>query len=340
MWEWIKENSDWLCSVTFGRLPPGVRFFLGVLYEIFDYIMRVVALFVPGFEITFLDGPYILVCVLLAGGEGLKWAFLDFGFSFIPLGDWFPGLGIAVYKIWRGHSPDPGNFVFTPTREGEQRMGCLTYQFRFFLVVILSALSIYFGGQWTWSHFYDYRDQAWEQVKGSPRGLWAIGRDKVDEATGGAAEAVKPWVERGKRELKKKAGELSRSFGLGGRSKEKRMADARRGKFRQPSEEAQSSTPKTAEEAVEEQAGKNELLERAKARKLGPHASELYASETTTKVAEELRKKDLAYYWKWFWRLGIPNVLLIASLILFRGEEGVARPRRRRDYVGLDDDEV
>lgn len=333
MWNWIKENSDWICFVTFGRLPPIVRLVLGILYEIFDYTMRVVALFIPGLELTILDGPYIFVCILLAGGEGTKWAFWDFGFSFIPLGDWFPGLTIACWRIWRGYASDPGEQIFQRKERGGQKMGCLTYQFRIFLTVLFTAASIYFGGQWGYSALIrDYRDQAWEQVKDSPRGLWARSRDSIEGATGGIGEAVKPWVQKRTRGLKKGVEGLSRSFGIGGTSKRRRLEDARRGKIRKAPVEAQPETPKTAEEIAEEQAEKSELLKRAKeVLKLGPHAGELYASETTSKVAEELREQDSVYYQKWFWRLGIPDALLIISLFFFRSEEGVTR--RRRDYV-------
>lgn len=330
MWNWIKENSDWLCSVTFGRLPPGIRLIFGILYELFDYALRVVALLIPGFGLV-LNGPYLFVAVLLAGSEGIKWGLGDALIGFIPFGDWFPGLSVACFRVWRGYAPDPGDFISTPIQRGGEKMGCLSYSFRIFLTVIFTAASLYFGGQWGYSALLrDYRDQAWEQVKNSPRGIWARGRDSVEGATGGEGEVF----QKGTRELKKKIGELSRSLGIGSRSKERRMADARRGKLRQPPQEVQPTTPETAEEQVE----KNELLERAKAKKLGLHASELYASETTAKAAEELREKDSAYYQKWFWRLGIPDALLIISLFFFRSEKGISR--RRKDYVGLDDDDI
>lgn len=346
MWNWIKENSDWICFVTFGRLPPIVRLVLGILYEIFDYTMRVVALFIPGLELTILDGPYIFVCILLAGGEGTKWAFWDFGFSFIPLGDWFPGLTIACWRIWRGYAPDPGQRVFQrKEKRGGQKMGCLTYQFRIFLTVLFTAASIYFGGRWGYSALVrDYRDQAWEQIKDSPRGIWARGRDGLEGATGGIGEAVKPWVQKGTRGLKKRVEGLSRSLGIGGTSKrrrledvKKRLEDVQKEKIQQPQQQPQSTTPETSEQKAEREVEKNELVKRAKeVFKLGPHASELYASETTSKVAEELREKDSAYYQRWFWRIGVFDLLFIFSLFFLPRETGSRR--RLKNYISLDDD--
>lgn len=343
MWNWIKENSDWLCSITFGRLPPGIRLIFGILYELFDYVLRVVALLVPGSGLA-LNGPYLFVAVLLAGSEGIKWGLGDALIGFIPFGDWFPGLSVACFRVWREYAPDPGQQVFQRRERGGRRMGCLSYSFRIFLTVLLTAASLYFGGMWAWSHFYDYRDLAWEEVKGSPAGLLATGQDKVAEKFGGAAEVVKPWLEKGKGEAGKKIDELSRTLGIGRRSsgetKKESEARKRMAEGKEEEEEISPPTEETEEKGVEktEDKEKAKLLERAKKLELGPRASELYAGKTTTKKAEELREQDLAYFGKWFLRIGIANLVLFLSLFFLPKETGATH--RLDDYISMDDDEL
>lgn len=199
----------------------------------------------------------------------------------------------------------------------------LFVRIRLFLIVILSGVNIYFGGHWVYSRYiFDYRDVAWKQVSNSFTGDWARGMDKIEEKTNSVE-----WMRGAKRKIREKAKGLSDSLGLThkGISKRARLEDARRGIHRKEKQQKPHLEDK----------GKQELLARAKKMGLGPRASELYASNTTTEAMEQLRKKDLDFYSQWLLYSFSANFVLIISLFFFGAH---IRPKKGRDYISLDDE--
>lgn len=426
-WQWIGRNADWLCARTFGHFSPGVRFALGIAYELFDYILRFATLLLP---VDFvLDGPYLVVSILLAGQEGFLWGFSNALIGIIPIvGDWFPGVSVATYRIWSGSAPDPSGYrerglqpsVSMGGEKNMRRGGCLPV-----LAALLTFFVLYFGIQWMLASFYyDYRDLAWESVKNSQAGLTARGRDEIERRTSGLVEAVKPWWEKGKSAAGKVIGDLQDRFGIGEEGSEdladledkaaqqeaarkaaeaeerrkkeeatKKVPAAPKNSFLgQVKEWAKTHTPPTKtlvwwavavlmgsiifrsvssrigkaialliiivfsvrvgwqmfappptpqqQAAALEALNKQKLLERAAEKGLGPHASELYAGEQTTKKAEELRERDRVYYAWWFWRTaGLDVVIWIILAVFWTGGNNttVFSRRQRQDYLDLDE---
>lgn len=189
---------------------------------------------------------------------------------------------------------------------------------RLFLIVILSVVNVYFGGNWVYSRcILDYRDMAWKQVSSSFSSNWAFAMDKIEEKTNSVE-----WMRGAKRKIKEGWEKITGDLGLSHERarRQKRMADARRGIHRK--EKQQKSYTEDRE--------KQKLLVRAKKMGLGPRASELYAGSETTEVMEILRKKDLDFYSQWLLYSFSANFALIISLFFFGAH---IRPRKGRDYV-------
>lgn len=194
---------------------------------------------------------------------------------------------------------------------------------RLFLIVILSAVNVYFGGHWVYSRYvFDYRDTAWKQVSSSFSSNWAFAMDKIEKKTNSAE-----WMRGAKRKIREGWEKITGDLGLSRERmrRQKRMADARRGIHRK--EKQQKSYAEDRE--------KQKFLTRAKKMGLGPRASELYASSETTEVMEKLRQKDLDFYSLWLLYSFSVNFVLILSLFFFGG---YIRPRKGRNYVGLEEE--
>lgn len=362
MWELIRRNADRMCYVTFGRFSPRVRFILGIIYEALDYIARLAiflaSIFIPipfisGLSNTVLDPIYFLVCALLAGGEGIKWGFGDVILTLIPIPvpflgrvielflDWFPGLTIAVIRVNWGYVPEPGRYDngYIEEQRGDvgmeerragavsrTRPGCLSPHFFGALTFILLIPTGYFGINWVWSNSYDYHEKAWEIVQKNPVAYVAAGKDKGLEIKNKASEKLGPMIEKGKQAV----GDILGQLGFG--QEEESLSG--------PSPEGSKEQERVQKKEGEELNYK--LKEKAeKELKFGPYMTELYAGKVTRDKAEELKRADIAYYWKWFSRFGIADLVslvLTIGLALFGRGRGGPRNYRSRNTIGLDDD--
>lgn len=212
------------------------------------------------------------------------------------------------------------------------RTGLFT-RIRLFLIVILSAVNVYFGGCWIYSRYiFDYRDMAWKQVSSSFSSNWAFAMDKIEEKTNSVE-----WMRGAKRKIKEGWEKITGDLGLSSERMrcQKRMADARKRIFGKGKQQEASVEKSMGKKEDINTPGKKELLTQAKKMGLGPRASELYAGNETTEVMERLRKKDLDFYSLWLLYSFSANFALIISLFFFGAR---IRLRRGRDYVGLEDD--